>query len=103
MLQSELIHSISRLIYVEMSGAFIFNFVAVEVLAFYLVWAGKCSWDMKIFSSSTLVKSQVSSYSGRGEQELNRKYRSKDSNLYIYLLITSQFRALFTCKGPQED
>lgn len=85
MLKSELINSIFRLIYVEMFGALICNFIAVEVLAFCLVWAGKCSWDMKIFSCSAVVKSRVCSYPGRGGQDLNRKYRSKDSKLYMYL------------------
>lgn len=102
-----MINSIFRLIYVEMFGALIYSFTAVEVLAFYLVRAGKCSWDMKIFSCSALVKCQVSSYPGRGGQELNRKYRSKDSKLYMYLLMTSWFRALFSSivllKGPGEN
>jgi len=79
-----------------MFGTLICSVVAVEVLAFCLVWAGKCSWHMQIFSYSALVNSQVSSYPGRGGQELNGKYRSKDSKLCTYLLITSWFRALFS-------
>lgn len=50
MLKSELINNIFRLIYVEMFESWICSFDAVEILAFYLVLARKCPWDMKIFS-----------------------------------------------------
>lgn len=73
MLKSELTNSVFRLIYVEIFEVLICNFVAGKVLTFYLAWAGKCSWDMKIlFCSALKISSQLLPWKRwtRGNQEI---------------------------------